>query len=758
MIGFRINGIPLVLFPDTSVNVQFISAALSDDLVDDFSLPFSVPRAGNEQVLGHVHDIALHERITKFEGAIMEYQGVRRKVGVLYVEQADDDRISLSFTITGFVATIRGLRLPQMKLGEPILTDGVIDYAKAVNTQTWPAVPCCFPMYYAPDFYGSENPDWNPSAPEWDITKSYVINDLVTYTTEIYISGSPIRYTFVYQCIANTVAQRPELNPDKWRRTAYGIVNHWSWTAEAFHTNSAGLNFYTISPCFYLKRILKEAFAGLGYLVRGTFMDDARYHRLFLYNNHPLDQGAQSAYFLAHQTGTITVSGDVLSDSRVPGQDVVTPPNQDAAGVWDPVGMRWQCPSAGTYTLRAFVPYSIPPGSNLQVYFVRELGNVIIASQIHPTPAEIWVGYSGISTFTFNASAGDVGQWFFFAAKLPWGAPLLLHDCWVEGWKNGDTVTNQFSDTIRPEEHVPDMELSQLLLDLQAIYGVQVIVDGDARVVNLDFQQPALDRAPVEMTANVRSPISIDTTLRTKGITWSWDPGDNPLPDLSKLTKQGEYTHYAAVPPPNGPGVWCLVLGDRRVLISKIDPGGYAWYPSGFLFDSYTIGEDETAEERTPALAPMQSAIVGVELEEFLVPAVPDKGTSAYFTSETGRSSLLIGFYHGMQANQNGKHYPFASSFRYRMDGSLINSPELDFTSANGPVALHQQRLADAQVNADPITCDMEVTPDYLDGRLYERPQLIHGQRCMVISMPVTLADGRGVLIAKKVQLIKLAN
>ena len=52
----------------------------------------------------------------------------------------------------------------------------------------------------------------------------------------------------------------------------------------------------------------------------------------------------------------------------------------------------------------------------------------------------------------------------------------------------------------------------------------------------------------------------------------------------------------------------------------------------------------------------------------------------------------------------------------------------------------------------------MEVSPDFIDGRLYERPLMIHGQRCLVVTMPVKLGDGRGVLIAKGVKLIKLHN
>jgi hypothetical protein len=45
-----------------------------------------------------------------------------------------------------------------------------------------------------------------------------------------------------------------------------------------------------------------------------------------------------------------------------------------------------------------------------------------------------------------------------------------------------------------------------------------------------------------------------------------------------------------------------------------------------------------------------------------------------------------------------------------------------------------------------------------LDGRGYERIVPINSQRCLLVSLPVKLGDGRGPLIAKGAKFIKLHN
>lgn len=764
MIGFRINGQPLVLLPDTQVDLLFTSAALSDDLQDDFSLPFTVPVRGNEFLLASVHDFSLHDRIVEFPGATLEYQGIQRKVGVMHVEQAQEQTISLSFTVTGFVGTLRGKRLPQMNMGDPILTGGVAAYAKAVNLQSWPAAACCFPMYYAPDYYADDNPAWKPaSVSDWDYS-NFAINSFVKDTY-----GVPVQYEFTYQKIGAYNVGHPALDLINWRRTSFGIVNHWDWEHEEFFQNTTSDSFYTLSPCFYLKHILRAAAAHLGMRIGGSWFTDARYDKLILFNNQVLDRGGQGGYFLAHQTGNITVGGNLSTDGtpperRIPGQDETTPPNKDDTNVWDNAGMRWQCPSEGQYTFRVYLPFTIgEPHVHLSIEFVREGPPDAFIQERDYGPSD---PYTGVTTFNFTASAGDVGKWFFFAPVLTnrfgyWTyLSLNLHNCWIEGWKNENTFINQFSDTIIPSEHVPDMEFSALLLDLKTIFGLSVTVENGGADLLLNYASDQLETSPHDATIMVRSPISIDINERVAGYAWKWkdDQGD-ASPDLSVLVKQGEYASYADVPQPNGPGCWCLVLADRRILFSKYDyDNGYVWQQSGQYLPAMVVGDKDAASEASPDLGLFNTRVVGIQLQEFLVPCVKDQCRSKLFIQANGTASLLIGFFHGMQPNLDGTSYPYASSFRYRMDGTLLDTPELEFTSAQGPVVLHQQNLADARVNSDPCTCDLEVSMDFLDGRGYERIVPINSQRCLLVSLPVKLGDGRGPLIAKGAKFIKLHN
>ncbi len=758
MIGISINGQQLVLFPDTSVDIEFSTAAIDQEIADDHSLPFSVPKAGNEELLGFATEFGVHRRQVVFQGAMLWYDGVPRRPGVVYIEHVEDDSVDLSFTVEGFVSLTRGKRLPELFLPPPIETGGVKDHAKAVNLQAYPAATHCFPMYHAPGFYGSKNPAWNPSAAQWEYMHLYAANEKVTHWYGQYVR-LPLGWISLQN--GNAGIEPNDAHPLWWKRTAYAIVNHWDWDDGEFLVNTTDVALYTLSPVFYLKHILQECFATLGLTVTGTWFEDARYDSLILFNQHPLDAVSRSKYFRASQVGSITWTTENIATRRLPAQDETNHPNTDPDGLWNNDEMVFYPGEAGMWTFRCWVPPVIPAGNYLTVHLYRwwpGMGWILFDLRTY-TQANVASGWDGLTSFDIDVEPGQTAAGYYYSAGYGPQQSITIEGAWVDGWKHSVVLNNVPSDTIVPNEHVPDMELGDLLLDLKTAFGIKVIPDMARGTVSLSYASADLtERLPVDLTPQLRSPVSIQVSDRKPGLHWSWPSDeDDDAPDLSNYVDQGTYDNIAAVPPPIGLGYYCTVTADQRVYVSALgETTGYLWYPAGYAPSDATVGDPDRAEDRTTEIRPARATVVSVQDQLFQVPLVPGRGSSKYYAEGASTSKPHIGLFHGMQPNQAGHTYPMASDLRYRMDGQAVGAVDLDWRTL---VQLHHQGIAETWVGADPIEFDLQLTDlDQLSQLSASPTVLIHGQRCLLLSIPLKLDTQLGPLIARGVRAIKLLN
>ena len=138
------------------------------------------------------------------------------------------------------------------------------------------------------------------------------------------------------------------------------------------------------------------------------------------------------------------------------------------------------------------------------------------------------------------------------------------------------------------------------------------------------------------------------------------------------------------------------------------------------------------------------------------MPLITGQGSSKYYGDGARSSEAILGLFHGMQPNAAGHRYPMASDMRYRMDGSAAGAVDLAWPEL---VATHQADLVSAQVEADPLQFDLELSSfEQLSAFTADPLVLIHGQRCLLTRLPVKLTMQAGALLARGCRAIKLLN
>lgn len=778
MLQFRINNIPMVLAAGTEADMEFISSFLSDGLEDAFSLPLRAPWRGNEAALGHIHELSLRERVLRIENVQCWHDGETRHVGVFYVEHSDDEGVDLSFSVEGFISRLKEKKMAELDLGAAITVADIRAHAKDVSYLMWPAAPYAFPMHYNPEFYDSDaNPDWFPERREWESGSSYAVNDIVTVR-----QAGIVGRTWDFQCVnaigVSTTPPGPGGDTFNFRRVAFGLVNHWDWENEEYFINDDDGNFFNLVPWFYLKEMLTRAAAAFGYTVAGDFMDDARYHGRVIYNNYALDGGRRTLYFRAAMASPAAHTLYDTAPFPLPAADDSIAPNADVDGVWDNGAFKWVVQEAGTYKFKVYVKQYMP---NLETggycdcvmrkvgtdeFYDEVYGQPGGSDQFSPTNAVLdqphW--FESIKTFGATFPAGSIGEeWYFDIASQE---ASNYAGCWVQGWKVDPELVNTYVNIIRPKDHAPDCSFGELLLSLRDEFRLRVApINGELR---LDYLRGA-DGTPLkDLTPQLRSPVSIDSSSAHTGLTINYDVETGDIPDLAKLLDRGFFAIESQLPPPYGPGEYAVVLATRQLYVSEqvtYDPY-FVWIPRGWYMPDRTFGEATNAQEIKVLFGPLFGDIVDTNGKQLLVPTISEPGQSSYFRTGLNLPSLRMTNYIGQVSTwpyptepvEVQPRYPYATSFGFAMGGRIAGSAptEMDFHSRIGPLDLHWLALAIALAKAEILELDIEVDPSLIIDRGYELMVMLHFQRCLIESLPVTYGDDRQRLISRGARLLKL--
>lgn len=767
MLEIRIGGKPLVLSAGTGVELELVNTLLATDLQDSFSLPFKVPVAGNEKLLGFVHLFQLASRTKAWPNAELLVDGVPRQIGEVYFEGFEGERnIYLSFNADGFFTAAKKLALRDIAYDLIVLgtEDLMLEHAATVAAQTWPVASHCFPMFYNPIFYGERNPDFFPaSESEYDAAKTYAAGDFITYT----FADPEVMRTRRYQSLAGSnTGNSPTSGAPWWRETAFGLINHWDHVEEEYFRNVDDDNFYALVPFFYLKWILTRALEAMGWTPNGPFMDDAFTHRVALYNNTALDSNGRSHYVSAGQITPLHF--DAGDPARVICEDDSTAPEfQDPESIWDTSLGTYEVEAAGRYYYHVSGTIVFGQADLPRLYLRRADTDAIVATVTLANPGELITPQT-----TWNISmlinhvhlASDINDLFYIGIDGEYHQGTNAID--TSGFKvriylvNPDE-NNYFSDQIDPRDHMPDMTVGELLLELRDNFNLDFHPDAVNKTVRFSFRQNDLLAAPKDATPRLRSAIAADNQAPPSGFRFVSDIDGPALPDLTKFNVLPEVDTEADVPTPLAPNDLITVRNTRKVLLSYQKGGAFAWRFAGYNYPTFTLGDADTAEEVSPALLPMMLDLKDSQGVDFMVPVIEDEGNSYRFLGNGYVApKLRMVNYEGL-VTRGAANYPFATSTYYGYDGATNDVAYAlglteDVVASPSLIWRYWQKWADRISRAEPIIVDLEVDANWVLSGAWRKPMLLHHQVCVVVTMPITYDSVQGATIARGVRMLKL--
>lgn len=757
-LSLNVGGRALRLLPNTRAQLDLLHHALTEGIEDSFTLPIEVPIEGNEDALGHVHLLPLAARTLRFDDAELMDHGILLHRVRLDVLGSNDTTVHLSAAVDGFVADIKGRKLPELDFGNNILVtdthDDLRDYAKDLNTQQYPNVPMAFPMVFNPDMFGSENPSWWPGNSLWDATRAYAVNDMVLFE-----EGTIVRRSWGYQCTSATSAgESPATHPGKWRRTGFGVINHWDHANGEFFANTSDGNFFAMVPYFYLKWVLAKVAENMGLRAVGEFMDDPATHQVLLSNNTPVDETTITEYLHVGQTGTLVFTSAV---QPLPCDDESTGPFSDASGLWDNTSFRFTPATAGYRVLRLKFHISFSTPSRPVFKIVRHSSNTVV-QQATPFIFND-TNFDGTFSMLHYFAPGDVGQEFRIDVGY-WGTVVpstTLTGCTLSSWlKSTTSSVNAFGRVIEPWRHMWNVDVGSFILDVRDSFCLVVTPDRVNRTLTFDYNRHLLDLSnnpPAAFTHRLEPPLEADHQQRITGYLFTSKADADPLTMLDPAAFIGWVEQEAELTAPGAPGIWCAVRNSRRIYVSQIRFGSSVyWYPSGWHLPAVEVGAQEEPTAIEPDAAPAVMELVSSNSEEFLVPRIDEAGNSLFFGVGGKDPKQRWMYYHGMQPNVNNVDYPFASPFRYLHDATALDSDELDWNAERGLVATHWQLWANTMLQCTPVRATLRMDHPSIAGREYERVVQIDNQNYLVKKLPVEYGLPNGNIIARDAELLKL--
>lgn len=781
MLDLKVNGKSLLLRSGTEATVEHVPPLFADGIEDSYSTPFEVPTAGNEEALGHVHELSLSERELSLKPAELHNAGQRLHGGALQVLASTPDTVRTSFSIDAFVDELRGVMLPDL-LREEVL-DRLQEEADDITLHARPRYAeggnCQFPMFLNEVQYGDERPSWKPNASEWDATRTYDVNDLVRFTER-----TTMERTWVYQCndAGGTVAgESPTTAPTKWRRTAYGLVNAWNAGAGTHYFNGPSSNFYTWVPWFYVKWIMRTALGKLGFRVEGTWMDDETTHELLEANTTTIDSVSEvdeaNGWNAEQDTIVYFTPGDNWRDYHIPAQDE----NNDPLGQWDNSAFTWTCPTAGTWRFRLRLRMNRnvadQPGVNLSLLIVQLLDNTntMVVQHIRSfyPGDDLFAQVELVATF----GAGDVGNVYHFAARQsPFGAATQDAIGWpagegdhyvsaqVIGWLEAATPTVCTPDTlILPHRHMPKVELGTWLVAWCDAYNLKFTADMQERVVRLDHRERELQQAEGNTTEQSHRTVGtpeLDHERRTTGFRLAWDVEDNEADELEEQPTEQYYTEDD-LQAPVSVGQVAVLRSTRKLLRSVFVEGTFCWRQNGYHVPSVQRGDQQEAREVVPAVRPVHMEQVWLDGKEYLVPRMSEQGTSAFYHGKGDQTAIWACVYAPASSGDGTvRDVPAARSWGYGWDANdradttlILDSPDAQLP---GVYQRNWQGWVAMLLAAEPVTWDLAVDMPFLLSKEWQGFMHLHGHRYLCERLPVSYRTDRSELVSRGAYLLKL--
>lgn len=508
-------------------------------------------------------------------------------------------------------------------------TQDIIDHANDVVTKSFPQVKYNFPQVYHPNFYGEEkkmNPSWQDR-----------VNN--------YIHGTGFR--------ANSIDNDHEIH-----------------------------NYYNLVPFPYLIYVLQKCYSEFGYLPSGPVTQDPEIRKLLIYNNFALDEIKDRYKSLVTLTNDQPII-DVLSIVEFDRVDL----NIDDP--WQQSHFWYNVLQSGQHIFKGHMIFDIPDTLPLTAQY-----------DIHIYLDEVSIGYfwgyipwDETVEVDFNLSvlitSADIGKKitlrvFIYEEDLTWYPGNVKAGSWFSIQNGTWSNYNGYAMTVNIANHVPDIKISTFLISLLKSFGIVHQFATGTRDVYLYYLKDILaDTREEDYTGTaIRSTrVAGFRENRSYKLSYTWNADDeytkdNFLPwDPNKMI--GTFNTFADLPELSNEGDQAIIRNLHSVY--RFETDAWVWFTD--LHYPMNIGNGST-----PVTIDWSPLMMYDNRDNPAVPKVYPKILQEGSSLNLGRKDHgfhLVIFY-GLQADDNGNTYPFASCTKYSPTGTIIGNYELVIDSAEG--------------------------------------------------------------------------
>ncbi len=790
MLYLKLLGKALRLRPNTSLNMEVVNPLLTDGIQDSHSMPVEVPVEGNELQLGHVHQLALAQRTLVLPGAEAGHNGLPLHSGSLTVTASDPKSVRTTLSAEAFVVLMGDTKLRkalQYLVVDMLVQSGSIAQHVVDQNALVAAMPPgaddtgwthFFPLYSNPELYGSENPSWYPSASDYDATKAYQVDELITF----YPPG-PVRRGRRYQCIiATSAGQSPITGASKWKELADGLANVMDPVTGEPKPNTVDGNYYALVPWWRLRYLVLKTLEHFGVEAAGdAFLPGGPLGAKSMYvvgNNVPLDAEQRNGYLRASQNSALTFTeGSDWRQFRLPAQNDSTDGNEDADDMWDPVTSMFTPPTAGTYQFILQFTVNFSTAAHMVVVARLNDGSGFNNGLPPRTRGTVYTEALGIGVhqrtieFALTFSPAQVGVPIYFSVfgaadnSVVWPATSAhsYTGCVLRAWKTVTDGINTFRSLIQVADHAPDWTAAEFLDRVADTFNLEVVPDMERRVVYFNRRQELLSNVAANTTHHRRlmKDVELDHGRRTKGVRFAWpvDLGEQVATRSMRRAIDVDFEEELTAPP--SLQQYVVVRSTRRLYVSRYSPGsGVAWEPRGYLIPEALQGEEAGARQISPEFTPVHMAEIGLDEDRFLVPLVEEAGNSSFFGGAANEGKAWLAIANGYSRGAEGAAYVTATSWGRVYDADVQQPVSLMLEAEEDGPANHWDRYHrkwwQLITTAEAVTGDLLVDHSFLRGSAWRRFLVDHHQTYLVEKMPVVYGSTRGPLVSKSAYLLRV--
>lgn len=678
MIEILVVGTPLVLYKDTTINIEYNNAMFASGTIEgDITYSFDIPIKGNERTLGFEH-LPYVKSHRKYDCTI-NINGINLVTGKLVVQKVTSKRYSVAVIVNPYPEGWADQSVRDDYDDETIISTTYqthrTDWKNFLKRTADEQSDVKFGIFANNENYGEGNEDfgnWNGAVLE------RLVNRLFFNT-----SGNVVE-----------IHDHPLIR----------LFNQ----KNRFGDGTVEMNQFAFCPQLRLSAVLRKVIESSGYRVKGSFFDDDKLKKIYLQSLVALDGDVYQ--YLDTSNIRMSASFNAEYDPRFQYPVYVRRNNggywyyeEEGMDVWAEgfgsiyrQGRIYTYPIWGMYSEEfGYIPFTQSEGEyischngtivfstagNYHVEIRIEFPKFISKSFIKDIPVKIRLKngqgetilehpfnisegkWSTMLSDNITVSEGDVGEYFHVAAEIENGgsakaipAKGILNITFKDYTE--EPTLNIFTKSYRESHCLPNIDNSTFINEIRKAAGLTFYADYRSKEIEVDTVADIMLAGSLDLSDYV---LTNETELETKDKAASFAFGQlNHTENIPEEKLIDDVIHLNDLPPADqNCGRICFVIGMNKYYISKKEEDAvsnwiYTWEPYCGNTRKIMVGKSKPEDIDSDVIVPMirEYAVKNSLGERGTIPDIPAGMESVMFESKPSDKIILL-YYRGKETLQ----------------------------------------------------------------------------------------------------------